>query len=144
MKWACKIVNVFCTLQLCLDPFTLGCHKTVTAQRLYCICQSWVLKSTLLATAPDALQIQVLASQQNDSSIIIFLYREILARNLLRLCQSQVSNFPSLRDRRHIYKPYINSHYYYRGKKHFLFCYQLQLTCDLLQVMMMQLWLVLC
>lgn len=41
---------------------------------------------------------------------------EILMRNMLRLCQSQVGSFPSLVDRRHIYRPYLNSHYYYRDK----------------------------
>ena len=42
-------------------------------------------------------------------------FRGILVRNLLRLCQSQVTSYPSLVDRRQIYAPYINSHYFYRG-----------------------------
>lgn len=40
----------------------------------------------------------------------------ILIRNLLRLCQHQVSQYPNLTDRRHISVPYINSHYYYKGQ----------------------------
>ncbi|KAK7105825.1 large ribosomal subunit protein mL37-like isoform X2 [Littorina saxatilis] len=40
----------------------------------------------------------------------------ILARNLLRLCQSQVTAYPSLAERRHIHSPYINSHFLYRDE----------------------------
>ncbi|KAL8596231.1 hypothetical protein ACOMHN_021271 [Nucella lapillus] len=40
----------------------------------------------------------------------------ILIRNLLRLCQAQVATYPSLGERRQIYNPYLNSHYYYKGQ----------------------------
>ncbi|XP_076457537.1 large ribosomal subunit protein mL37-like isoform X2 [Babylonia areolata] len=40
----------------------------------------------------------------------------ILISNLLRLCQTHVASYPSLGERRQIFNPYINSHYFYKGK----------------------------
>lgn len=40
----------------------------------------------------------------------------ILIRNLLRLCQAQVTTYPSLGERRQIYNHYLNSHYFYKGQ----------------------------
>ena len=50
----------------------------------------------------------------SDSASISF--REILIRNLVRFCQQQVGQYPSLTNRRLILNPYLNSHYYYQGQ----------------------------